>query len=484
MNKNYLTQVVWLVILTIGILMGLSMLPPINTFFSTKQIDILSDIRLKNTDTSIDENMLAEVSDTIPISLIVDSIATATDTATVLPDSIAKQLIINNVKRKSGNITLIEDYTIEQNGLQNFITAIENRGSIQRPVRIAFLGDSFIEADIFTQNIRMLLQDLFGGCGVGYMAMHCDFPGFRRSIYQTDKGWDTNNVISSKPQYNLLSLPLQQQCANGEAYTKFKGVNKLQHIDRWETSTLGFVAQDSAIINIKTDSTSYNYEVTSSNTAQFITINEPTSSLEVRCNNNQVVMWGTWLDGRNGIAVDNISMRGYSGTTIESLSEERLQELQNAIPYDLIVLQYGLNRMTPSITDYTPYTHQLVKAIAHLRQSFPETDILIMGIGDRCQNENGEIKTMPAIYGMRKAQRNAAIEAECLFWDCCEAMKQIGGMPTFVGNNWASKDYTHINHQGGAHLAEEFVKAINYAIDNSSQPSNTQPADTITCVYE
>ena len=484
MNKNYLTQVVWLVILTIGILMGLYLLPPIDTFFSTKQIDILSDIRLKNTDTSIDENILAEVGDTIPITLIVDSIATATDTTTALPDSIAKKLIIKNIKRKSGNITLIEDYTIKQNGLQNFITAVENRGSIQRPVRIAFLGDSFIEADIFTQNIRMLLQDLFGGCGVGYMAMHCDFPGFRRSINQIDKGWETNSVISSTPQYDLISLPLQQQCANGEAYTKFKGVNKLRYIERWETSTLGFVAQDSATIKVKTDSTSYNYEVSGSKMAQFITIDEPTSSLEVRCDNSQIAMWGTWLDGQSGIAVDNISMRGYSGTTIESLSKERLQELQKAIPYDLIVLQYGLNRMTPSITDYTPYTHQLVNAIAHLRQAFPNTDILIMGIGDRCQNENGEIETMPAIYGMRKAQRNAAIEAECLFWDCCEAMKQIGGMPTFVENNWASKDYTHINHQGGAHLAEEFVKAINYALDNNSQPIITQPADTTTGIYE
>jgi hypothetical protein len=91
---------------------------------------------------------------------------------------------------------------------------------------------------------------------------------------------------------------------------------------------------------------------------------------------------------------------------------------------------------------------------------------------------------MPAIYGMRKAQRNAAIEAQCLFWDCCEAMKHIGGMPTFVDNKWASKDYTHINHQGGAPLAEEFVKAINHALNNRPQAVTTQPNDTIADIYE
>ncbi|MBR5843359.1 MAG: hypothetical protein IKY75_02120 [Bacteroidaceae bacterium] len=484
MNKNYLTQVVWLVVLTIGILMMLSLLPPINTPFSIKQIDILSDLRTPNSNNPLDEDLLAEETDTTSITLAVDSIATLADNLTTLPDSIVKQQIVKSVKRKSGETTLIEDYSMQQNGLHNFKAAIENRNHLQRPVRIAFLGDSFIEADIFTQNVRMLLQDLFGGCGVGYMAMHSDFPGFRRSITQSDKGWKTANVISPKPPYNLLSLPLQHHSAEGEAYTRLKGVNKLRHIDQWEVSTLGFIAQDSAVISIKTDSASYSYEVGGSKQAQFITVDEPTSSLEVRCSNPQVAMWGTWLDGRKGIAVDNISMRGYSGTSLELLETAHLQELYKAIPYDLIVLQYGLNRMTPSITDYTPYTHQLINAIAHLRQAFPHTDILIMGIGDRCQNENGEIKTMPAIYGMRKAQRNAAIEAECLFWDCCEAMKQIGGMPTFVENNWASKDYTHINHQGGAPLAEEFIKAIKHALDNNPQPHIAQPTDTTIGIYE
>ncbi|MBO7317887.1 MAG: hypothetical protein J6U43_04105, partial [Bacteroidales bacterium] len=385
MNKNYLTQVVWLVLLTIVMLMALSLLPPINTLFKTKQIDILSDLRTNDNDPLIYDDLIAE-SDTTLTTLLSDSIATPADSLNTLPDSIVKQNIIKTIKRKAGEITLIEDYSIAQNGLNNFIEAVENREQLQRPIRVAFLGDSFIEADIFTQNVRMLLQDLFGGCGVGYMAMHSDFPGFRRSITQTDKGWNTTQIISADPQYNLLSLPLQFHRADGEAYTRFKGVNKLRHTDSWQVSTIGFVAQDSAIISIKTDSTQYAYEVAGCDEAQFITITEPTATIEVRCNDSNVAMWGAWLDGHKGIAIDNISMRGYSGTTLNLLEVERLQQLNEAIPYDLIVMQYGLNRMTTTITDYTPYTHQLTEMVAHLRTAFPHTDILIMGIGDRCQN--------------------------------------------------------------------------------------------------
>ena len=483
MNKNYLTQVVWLVVLTVGLLVVLSLIPPIDTFFTTKQIDIFSDLRTKSDTDLVEDESLDYTLDTIT-SITPQAATTLPDTTVSLPDSIVRQQIVKSVKRKEGDITLIEDYSTTQDGLHNFISAIENRNRLQRPVRIAFLGDSFIEADILTQNIRMLLQDLFGGCGVGYMAMHSDFPGFRRSITQVDKGWQTINVITQDPEYNLLSLPLQYHQAEGDAYTRFKGVNKLRHIDSWDVSTIGFVAQDSAVISLKTDSSSYTYNIEGQKEAQFITINEHTSSIEIRCNNNHVAMWGSWLDGNSGIAVDNISMRGYSGTSLEMLSVTRLQELYDAIPYDLIVLQYGLNRMTPSITDYSPYTQQLADAVAHLRKALPHTDILIMGIGDRCQTDNGEIKTMPAIYGMRKAQRLAAIEAQCLFWDCYEAMKQIGGMPTFVENKWASKDYTHISHQGGAPLAEEFVKAINHALNNHPQPTMPQPNDTIANLYE
>ena len=45
--------------------------------------------------------------------------------------------------------------------------------------RVAVLGDSFIEGDIFTQNLREFFQDNYGGSGVGSMAIHSDLPGLR-----------------------------------------------------------------------------------------------------------------------------------------------------------------------------------------------------------------------------------------------------------------------------------------------------------------
>ena len=474
MNKNYLSQVVWLVILTIGILLFLSTLAPIDINFTIKQIDILSDLRNNNIEQP-NEPAFATTENFAETASLPDSTATAPDTTISTVMLSAQQ--IAEVKHKEGDITLIEDYSAARNGLEYFAQAVENRNNIGRPVRIAFLGDSFIEADIFTQNVRQALQDLYGGCGVGYMAMHSDFPGFRRSITQSDKGWTTHNVVKDS-RYDLTSLPLQLHVASEKgATTRYKGVSKLRHIDHWDISKVCFVAQDSTMLTLKTDSTVHTYDIAASEKAQCITLDETTSSLEVSCNSSTIAMWGTWLDAQEGIAVDNISMRGYSGTTFVEIPLERLCQLNRLIPYDMIVLQYGLNRMTTTITNYEAYTTQLKVAIQHLRKAFPNTAILIMGIGDRCQNENGEMTTLPAVYGMRKAQRNAAIESGCLFWDTCEAMKTLGGMPAFVENNWGNKDYTHINHAGGRPLAEEFVKALKHALGNNTL---SQQPDTIS----
>ena len=64
MNKNYLTQVVWLVILTIALLVILSLIPPIEINFTTRQIDIFSDLRTKNIKNNYTEEVI-QPSDTI-----------------------------------------------------------------------------------------------------------------------------------------------------------------------------------------------------------------------------------------------------------------------------------------------------------------------------------------------------------------------------------------------------------------------------------
>ena len=66
------------------------------------------------------------------------------------------------------DMTCIEDYGDSSGrGMAAFYRALDEAS--RRPVRIAYFGDSFIEGDILTADLRALLQTRYGGCGVGYV---------------------------------------------------------------------------------------------------------------------------------------------------------------------------------------------------------------------------------------------------------------------------------------------------------------------------
>ena len=66
-------------------------------------------------------------------------------------------------------MTCIEDYSDStMRGMTRFYQALDELAKAPRPVRIAYFGDSFIEADILTADLREMLQQKYGGCGVGF----------------------------------------------------------------------------------------------------------------------------------------------------------------------------------------------------------------------------------------------------------------------------------------------------------------------------
>ena len=83
-----------------------------------------------------------------------------------------------------------------------------------------------------------------------------------------------------------------------------------------------------------------------------------------------------FLWGSNGwqarVAVDNFSVRGSSGLHLRSIPLKTLKAFQRVRPYDLIVLQYGLNVATERGVNYESYKKGMLAVIAHLKELFPK----------------------------------------------------------------------------------------------------------------
>lgn len=132
-----------------------------------------------------------------------------------------------------------------------FYQALSKRKSLGRPVRIAYFGDSFIEGDILTADLRQLLQKRFGGCGVGFVDTDSPFTKLRASVKHTAGGWVEHNVLK-KEGLDMASLGVSQRYAQGGAgaFVEYGGVKDYACLDSFEVATL-FLKDGGAPVAVK-----------------------------------------------------------------------------------------------------------------------------------------------------------------------------------------------------------------------------------------
>ncbi len=376
------------------------------------------------------------------------------DTTIVLEDS--TQVVIAVQPNKEGEQVIIEDYTESGKGLERLQSALASG----RLARIAVVGDSYIEGDIFTQDLREMLQQEYGGNGVGYMNLFSEFPGFRRSIRQSGgNGW-TEYAASKKHNGAYMGLSQHYYKPSSSTTSTYKGASKFAHSERWNRSQFLFVSPNNSVIKVRTDSVWMVHEIVGSPNVQAITVDGSTSKFDVSTSNQSVVALGVWLTDTVGVNVDCMSSRGFSGVTLRNVNTDLVADMAKFVDYDLIILEFGINAMSAKQTDYSTYGKTMVKVVEHVRQCYPNADILMMGIGDRGSKRGSDVHSMKAAPFMVDAQRESARRAHCLFWDTREAMGGEDAIVQWVRDGFANKDYVHLNHKGGQRLAESLFNAI------------------------
>ncbi len=337
-----------------------------------------------------------------------------------------------------------------------------------RPVRIAVLGDSFIEGDILTADLREALQELYGGSGAGFAPMASPLTGFRRTVRTESKGWTPYNIM----QYRTTPEPLRGDffvsgwvCRPEEgAQTRWTGSDARRRLDPCDGARILFLSRGRSRIEVEVNDTlrrSFGIEGSEA-LRQIVVRGTPLHSLLFRIAEgaDSVVGYGAVL-GIGGVGVDNYSVRSNNGQALFR-TDPALNAQADALVggYDLVILQYGLNIMQQGILRYTNYGAQVEKMIAYVRECFPTAAVLVLGVSDRSVRTDHGFERMDAVPHMTAAQRAAARAAGAAFWDTAAAMEAMGGMERFVAEGWAGKDYTHINFAGGREVARALAAAL------------------------
>lgn len=356
----------------------------------------------------------------------------------------------------------IEDYTPNGTGFKNLKRALSN-GQL---ARIAVIGDSYIEGDIFTQDVREKLQELYSGGGVGYVPASSSLTGFRQSVTQSCSGWKEFDFRKAGKNYPTLQGFYYSPAAEGMALTTYKGSKRKSHAAEWDRSRVLFIAPTDLTINVSTDNGDESFNIEGSEEVQQILVNGNTSKFKISASNSSLIVLGVYLDKSVGIAVDNMSIRGYSGIKHSTISPDLAAQMRRFVDYDVIVVEYGTNALSSVQKDYSAYIKMMERAINNIRQCYPNADILVMGIGDRGEKAGTEIRSMPVVTTLVESQRNMARRLGVLFWDTRAAMGGENSVVDWARTGHVNKDYIHLSGKGGERLSRLFVESLNNSLND------------------
>lgn len=358
----------------------------------------------------------------------------------------------------------------ESGGMDHFYEMVDSAARHKlkdRPVRVAYYGDSFIEADILVADLREMMQAKYGGCGVGWIDAGNDLEQYKRSIEATASGM-TEHMVMKKNSYDVNKAGIAERyyTTASTASIILKGTKNFPHAASWTSTRLYFRSLGGTSVNGKIENEKWFTQTYTASTSLQV-LDKPGKTSAFRCEvKGSPILYGTALEGDGGITIDNFSMRGSKGITLADLPDNTLREFFAMRPYDLIVLQFGVNAVDASSTtqDMRDYLAQMKRVIQKFRRCCPEASILIVSTPDRGNKEGGT--TMANIKALEGYQKELAAEEKIGFYSLFHAMGGDGSMARLHEKGMSSADYVHVSHGGGKIIAQKMFNSFVAAENN------------------
>lgn len=448
---------------TLGCLIALSCVQ--NSFslkdFTSRQVDLLAELRTKanpGDPGSGDSTSLAGPDGTSSTPGV------PTDSTSTSPaDSLAVPHSTQDFETYTGILDDWKTIAAPSNtgaGISHFMDALRDlKAGKRKKVRIAYFGDSMIEGDLITEDLRDSLQVFFGGEGVGFVPVTSIVASFRTTINHTfSKDW-TDYHYKNLPSGNLaLGISGHTFLPSSGSWVKYSPVKK-PRLDRFEEVNLFFGPGNGAVT-----ANDHAYTLAGGQAVNSLALPADSSNgLMLKFSGANPPLYGVSFESPEGVFVDNFSFRGISGIELGRLTRDMLSHLQQEHPYDLIILQYGANILwKPELTDYSWYERPMTKVLDSLRSDFAQTSFLMISTADKSYRHEDKYVTAPGVPALLKVQHEMAEAHQAAFWNLYRSMGGSGSMTQWVEaeHPLANKDYTHFNRQGAAKVGALLYKAL------------------------
>ena len=381
---------------------------------------------------------------------------------------------INNGYDPNGNKEL-RDYTTYHGLINNsnqttalfdfFRNLQELKKRKRAKIRIGYFGDSMIEGDQVTKDLRKLLQEVFGGSGTGFVPITSIVASFRQTItHFFSSNWKEVSYKSDDKASGNLFISGHSFFSAGNSTVTYKAVNH-SGLDSFSNVCVLFGSPaDSSNVdaNITVNDISYPVHTPALvNKLELITSNPKEVKLSIT--STRIPLYGAAFEADSGIVLDNFSFRGISGVELNYFTGDYLKQAQATRPYDLLIFHYGPNLLyDPYMTNYNWYTKKMEPVLQKIKNAFPGTSILLVSTADKGASYNGSWHTEKGVVPLIDAQYTMAKNVGIDFFNLYNAMGGEDAIIRWVSGDTtlARKDYTHPTNEGAKRLAQLIFNSI------------------------
>ena len=334
--------------------------------------------------------------------------------------------------------------------LQAFYASLADAGT--KKIRVMHYGDSQIEEDRMTMQIRSTLQARYGGRGIGLMPLAQTIP----TLTEKQQLFMSGRYVSPAqgPRRYFVYGYKRDQRSDG-----LYGV--MGQMAEMNDSLVSGSEQMMAVCTPQDKQARYTrWQVFADSTIR-ATLSGDTVRLSGKGN-----VYGLSQESETGIIVDNIPMRGCLGTVFTKIDSSQLADFYREQNVRLIILQFGGNAI-PS--NQNPGTIQSIvrglrEQVRFLQACAPQASFLFIGPSDMLTQTDGEWHTYPMVPYMDKLLRKMALEENIAYFSLYRWMGGAGGMMRWQEIGLAGSDGIHFTRAGarkaGNAVAEWILEGI------------------------
>ncbi|TFF38372.1 SGNH/GDSL hydrolase family protein [Pseudomonas sp. RIT623] len=324
------------------------------------------------------------------------------------------------------------------------------RNASRAPVAVVQLGDSHTAADLFSGELRRLLQARYGDGGIGLVPAS-PVPGIRNDrviIKSQPRQWQLvsarNQQSQQFPLGGYLSLP---QASRASVQLQARDEDR----QRYKISAL---YQASGNATLLADGGQRRMLPASNGqwrfSPAFTSVGLPVQ-LSVE-GGRGVALGGWYLQGQKnaGVIYSTLGINGARLEVVDKWQAGWRDSLKGVRP-DLVILAYGTNEAFDDKLDLALYQAQLDATLSGLRKDLPRAAILLVGPPDSIKQRKARscaARQPQPLAAVIRVQKQMAHKHRALFWDWQAFMGGPCAIAGWQASGLARPDLVHLTADG------------------------------------